>query len=195
MGAGGSRFIWLGQVHIFLHTFLLFTPFPAIVLESTNFKPSWVFHLAWFFLAEFYCFLSVYFSFISQYTVCSTPAFGHGWGMIAFQPPGKRSYKLSDHESSFVLDSPGLAWCSGTPTEYPFENGRVPLGWWIIWLPYLQVCLPHFPQLTSVESTCVLLVLRQKTPPILCYSLWAYLQSGKVPFLFYQGKAVDLPRV
>ena len=34
------RFIWLSQLCIFLCTFLLFTPFPPTVLQSSNFKSS-----------------------------------------------------------------------------------------------------------------------------------------------------------
>lgn len=112
-----------------------------------------------------------------------------------FSDPDKRSYKLSDHVSSFVLDSPDLACCYGTQHKHPSANVLAPVGQWIIRLSYLKVCLSHFRQLTRLGNTCVLLILRQKTHPIICYSLWANLHFGKVPFLSYQGKVVNLPCV
>lgn len=45
---------------------------------------------------------------------------------MAFQPPGMKSYKSGDRIFSFVLDSPGVACCSGVQSKDPFENA--PLG-------------------------------------------------------------------
>lgn len=187
MGAGVLRFIWLGQVPIFLRTFLLLTPFSAIVLQSTNFKPSWLFHLAWFFLADIYCFLSVYFSFyFSIYSVCSTPAFGCSRGVIAFQPPGKRSYKLSDRVSSFVLGRPGLARCSGIPSKYPFGNVPVPVGGWIS-MAVLSTSV-FFP-LPSADQGCVYLCPIGPGAEDTSHHMWAYLQSRKISPSFLSGRS------
>lgn len=97
---------------------LLFTPFSPIVLQSTNFKSSWIFHLAWFFLVEFYCVLIVYFLFISQWALFASLVFRCSWGVMAFQAPGKNFYKLGDHMSSFVLHSTNCACCFGVQSKY-----------------------------------------------------------------------------
>lgn len=123
MGAGFLRFIWLSQVHIFLCTFLPFTPFSPIVLQPSNFKSSQVSHLALFFLVEFYCFITVYFSFIYQYTLfVPLLLWDFAEGVMAFQPPGKRFYELGDHTSSFVLGSACVACHSSVQSKYSFEN-------------------------------------------------------------------------